>query len=273
MNQALKELAHVEYSEAAVKVLSIEIPPHSLAFNLHWHDRIEIIKIKKGNMTIEAYGSTYNLSEGDIALFTPKTAHKGYTDEALAEYDVLMFDIRSFYNETPVCKSCFPYFFDGNAKFENVFRDSDTSLCIDKICGNEDHNSLEIISLVYQLIFLLFRKHLLKIEREPKTKIKELIDYIEKNYTEEIDTQSLSQIAGYSEEHFCRKFKSATGITPMTYLKIYRLEQALKMIKENEHTISEIALLCGFSDANYFARCFKAHYGNPPRYYIGKNDI
>ena len=272
MNQATKELTHVEYSQAAVKVLRIEMPPHSVCFSLHWHDRIEIIKIKKGQMTVEAYGSTILLKEGDVTVFSPKTAHKGYTAEVGVEYDVLMFDIRSFYNETPVCNRYFSAFFDGSAKFESVLSDVETSLCIDKICGSADHNSLEIISLVYELIFLLFKKHLIKIERKEKTKIHELIEYMEENYREEIDAEALARRAGYSTEHFCRKFKEAIGITPMTYLRIYRLEESVKMIKDGEYSIGEIASRCGFSDANYFTRCFKAHYGVPPRYYTRKTD-
>jgi len=273
MNQPTKELTHVEYSEAAVKVLRIKMKAHSACFNLHWHDRVEFIKIKKGCMMVEAYGSTFLLKEGDVALFSPKTAHKGYTDACEVEYDVLMFDIRSFYNETPVCNRYFSAFFDGSTKFESAFSDSKIAFCIDKICGNADHNSLEIISLVYELIFLLFKRHLLKVERRPKTKINDMMDYIEENFTEEIDTEVLARKIGYSSEHFCRKFKEATGITPMTYLRIYRLEQSLKMIKENECSIGEIAFRCGFGDANYFTRCFKAHYGFPPRYYIGKKDV
>ncbi len=86
----------------------------------------------------------------------------------------------------------------------------------------------------------------------------------------ELTISAMSDKFGYSSEHFCRKFKEATGITPMTYLKIYRLEQALKKIKHSECSIGEIAAQCGFNDANYFTRCFKAHYGAPPRLYRAK---
>ncbi len=42
------------------------------------------------------------------------------------------------------------------------------------------------------------------------------------------------------------------------------------MIKKGEGNIGDIATRCGFDDANYFARCFKAHFGVPPTFYKAK---
>ncbi|MBQ8233294.1 MAG: helix-turn-helix transcriptional regulator [Lachnospiraceae bacterium] len=69
------------------------------------------------------------------------------------------------------------------------------------------------------------------------------------------------------------KFKETTGLTPMNYLKIYRVEEAYKLIKEGKRDIGNIAALCGFPDANYFTRCFKAHFGVPPSYFIRSKRI
>lgn len=271
MNKASKEITPVEYSTAAVKILHFKIKPHTTCFQLHWHDRVEIIRVKKGQMVLQCYNNTVKLKEGEMILFTPKIAHGGYTDDEEVEYDVLMFDLKMFYNQTDVCNHFFSAFFDGDAKFETVICNSETISCIDKICNSTDHGSLEIIALVYKLISLLFKKHLYKLSPDSNTKIKLIIDYIEENYKLDIGTKTLSKKFGYSSEHFCRKFKESTGITPMTYLKIYRLEQSLKMIKSNEYSISEIALECGFLDANYFTRCFKAYYGVPPKHYKNKS--
>jgi len=59
----------------------------------------------------------------------------------------------------------------------------------------------------------------------------------------------------------------------MQYLKILRLERAKKMIEAQEETIGEIAQKSGFDDQNYFARCFKNHFGCQPSAYkkIAKN--
>ena len=98
MNKASKEITPVEYSTAAVKILHFKIKPHTTCFQLHWHDRVEIIRVKKGQMVLQCYNNTVKLKEGEMILFTPKTAHGGYTDDEEVEYDVLMFDLKMFYN-------------------------------------------------------------------------------------------------------------------------------------------------------------------------------
>ena len=267
MNDLRKETTPVKYTAAAIKVLHFKCKSNFPCFTLHWHDRIEIIRVKKGMLLIECYGDTIPLKAGEMIVFTPRMSHKGYTADEEVEYDVLMFDLRAFYNQTAICNNLFPPLFNGNAKFQTIISDGETISCIDEICNSNTPDSLIIISLVYKLIYLLFKKHLYEIIPEPKTKIKLIIDYIEENYALELNTATISKKFGYSAEHFCRIFKKATGITPMTYLRIFRLEQSLKMIKKNEYSISEIAAQCGFYDANYFTRCFKAHYGVPPKYY------
>lgn len=266
----IKELTRVEYSAAAVKTLHFCIEKQFLCFTLHWHDRMEIIRIKKGNMTVEYCGDTFSLKAGEMIAFLPRMAHKGYTTDSSVEYDVLMFDVKSFLNETAVCREVLTQIFDGNAKFEAVISKKETVECVDAICNNKNLHTLEITSLVYKFLYLLYENHLTEINKNQKTSATQFIDYIEENFALDLNTAMISKKFGYSPEHFCRKFKEATGITPMTYLKIYRLEQALKKIKSGEQNISEIAAQCGYYDANYFTRCFKAHYGVPPKHYRPK---
>ena len=270
MKNITKELTTVKYSAAAVKTLHFCVEPNASCFTLHWHDRLEIIRIKKGNMTVEYCGSHICLKQDEMIVFSPRTAHKGYTSNSYVEYDVLMFDVKSFYNETAVCLELLPQIYDGNAKFETVISLKETVACVDQICNNKNLDSLEITSLVYRLLYLFYENHLTELCPKSKNSVMQIIDYIEENFALDLNTEVLSRKFGYCAEHFCRKFKEATGITPMNYLKIYRLEQALKKIKAGEQNISEIAAQCGYSDANYFTRCFKAHYGVPPKHYKGK---
>ncbi|MBE6749684.1 MAG: helix-turn-helix domain-containing protein [Ruminococcaceae bacterium] len=265
MSKAIKELQAVDYSAAAIKVKKFYCEPQTLCFRLHWHDRIEIIRVKSGKMTIELGEDTFTICQNQMIIFPPRMAHKGYTTDTVVDYDVLMFDIRSFFNDTAVCSTTLPLILEGKVKFKNSIKDFSTVAICDEICNNNNPDSLEIISLVYKLFFDLFQKHISENNSKTQTKAREIIDYIEQNYSHDLNTEALSKKFGYSNEHFCRKFKEATGITPMTYLKIFRLEEALKMLKSGEFSISEIATRCGFNDANYFTRCFKSHYGVPPK--------
>ncbi|MBO5006911.1 MAG: helix-turn-helix domain-containing protein [Clostridia bacterium] len=267
MESITKELTKVKYSAAAVKTLHFYIEPNSSCFRMHWHDQLEIIRVKRGSMTVLFGGSSDCLKQGEMSVFLPRTVHKGYTTDSFVEYDVIMFDVRSFYNESAVCRNKLPQIYNGNAKFETIISKGETLRCADEICAAEDSDSLKMTSLVYELLYLLFKYHLTELHTELKSSVMKIIDYMEENFALDLNTETRCRKFSYSTGHFCRKFKRATGVTPMTYLKIYRLEQALQKLKEGNQSIGEIAALCGYSDANYFTRCFKAHYGVPPRYY------
>lgn len=55
-----------------------------------------------------------------------------------------------------------------------------------------------------------------------------------------------------------RKMKSLLGVTPADFIKESRLNRAASLLAESEQSITDIAIECGFSDINYFGKCFKA---------------
>lgn len=263
----LFELSPVHYNAAAVKSLFFRIAPHSRCFRLHWHDRVELLRVKTGRLLVECNNSTALLSAGKLMLIPPKALHKGYTTDSAVEYDVLMFDVRSFYNETELCRSLLPALFDGRAIFRQVTKNADIIACFDLIHSSNE-TSLATIANTYHLLNLFYRNELINLQNEPKNLFaQEMIAFFENHAAEDISISSLCETFGYTPAHLCRKFKQATGLPPMTYLKIYRLELAYKKIKNREGSISTIAANCGFSDANYFTRCFKAHFGASPLKY------
>ena len=87
---------------------------------------------------------------------------------------------------------------------------------------------------------------------------------IRDNYAENITVEQLSDLCQVSKHYFCRVFKSVTGKTSMEYLRDYRITTADVILTHTEDSIEKIAKSCGFESANYFYRCYKKHYGEPP---------
>ena len=180
-----------------------------------------------------------------------------------------MFDVRRFYNETQTCLQALPGIFDGRASFYMTTRESQTVVCFDRLHALCEEDTLEAVSLVYRLLHLLLQNALKAFSDSPKgdATVRDAQEYIRENFAQEITTEQLAERYGYSTAHFCRKFKEATWLTPMNYLRIYRLEEAARLLKTGRESVSDIALACGFPDPNYFTRCFKSHFGVPPSKY------
>lgn len=81
---------------------------------------------------------------------------------------------------------------------------------------------------------------------------------------------TLAELAGLlhlTPEYFVRLFKKHTGLSPIAYLNHQRAEQAANLLVETQKSIAEIAQEVGWPDQNYFARCFKSHFGMSGKVY------
>lgn len=61
-----------------------------------------------------------------------------------------------------------------------------------------------------------------------------------------------------------RKIKALTGHSIQKYINTIRLNEAMKLIKARQHTVSEVAYLTGFSNPKYFSTSFKKFFGVSP---------
>ena len=61
-----------------------------------------------------------------------------------------------------------------------------------------------------------------------------------------------------------RKIKALTGEPTNQFIQSYRLKRAAQLLKANFGNITEVAFEVGFSSSNYFTRCFKDKYHQPP---------
>ena len=93
--------------------------------------------------------------------------------------------------------------------------------------------------------------------------IKKVMEYIDENLSEELNTEKIAAIAGYSVFHFCRVFKEETGKTLMSYVREKRLDFAEKEIEEGK-TTAEVAYKYGFETQSGFARAYKRKFGERP---------
>ena len=95
--------------------------------------------------------------------------------------------------------------------------------------------------------------------------IEQAVAYIRANYPDRITLPDVAGHCAVSPEHLSRIFKKETGFGFNEYLNLYRLKKAETLLKSGQvHSISQIALLCGFNDSNYFSGAYKKMFGIPP---------
>jgi len=96
--------------------------------------------------------------------------------------------------------------------------------------------------------------------------IPKICTWIHEHLSENIDTNSLIKLSGYSRSRFFDLFLNETGLTPRDYLLRTRIEHACKLLVETPNApVGKIASLCGFNSASHFAIAFRKNVGKSPR--------
>lgn len=267
---ALKEITPVVYKDHAVKVLHhMKSAPQAECFPLHWHDRVELLLITQGSMEIQLGDERQVAAQGSLAIINVRQPHRGIAGDKGVEYQVLMFEPGTFQNNTPASQRFIAPILQNQTVFCHVSQNEEVLKTVRQILQlHEDPytNPLQIMGLTYYLLGL-FSRHCLgtaRVTAQEDAQFKPVLEYMNAHFTEKISTKTLSRAFGYDEAYFCRRFKRTTGITVMKYLQILRLEYAQQLLKKKDRNISDIAVLCGFSDIYYFTRCFSRHFGIAP---------
>lgn len=95
----------------------------------------------------------------------------------------------------------------------------------------------------------------------------EALMYIEHHLSENLSLESVAEKVALSPSYFSRLFKSSVGYSFSEYVTHTRLEYS-KLLMANENlSIGEIALRCGFRNANYFSSTFKKYNHISPKEY------
>lgn len=96
-------------------------------------------------------------------------------------------------------------------------------------------------------------------------------EWLDMNYAEDISFRTLTELFGYNEKYISSVFKTAYGITPVSYLGNLRIENAKVLMTHNpELALRRVAAAVGFRDSYYFSKVFKAHEGISPSAYQQK---
>lgn len=93
---------------------------------------------------------------------------------------------------------------------------------------------------------------------------------IENKFHTTVDIEQLAQQNGMSRRNFERRFKNATGDTPLLYLQRVRVEEAKKILEAEDKSFDEVCYQVGYEDSSFFRKIFIKHTGLRPAEYRTK---
>ena len=107
--------------------------------------------------------------------------------------------------------------------------------------------------------------------RQQKHNFNPLIDnicsYIEENLLYDLSLKDLAAAFNYDDKYLGRMFKSKTGCSVREFCNKLKIERAKNLLRNSKLTVCDIAFQCGYNNAAYFNRVFKAQVGTAPLKY------
>lgn len=100
--------------------------------------------------------------------------------------------------------------------------------------------------------------------------ILEVQKYLEKNFGQPVSNPSMAAKFGMSLRAFERRFKKATGDTPLVYLRRVRVEAAKRLLETSGLNFADITFQVGYQDVSSFRRVFIKNVGLRPKEYQRK---
>lgn len=95
-----------------------------------------------------------------------------------------------------------------------------------------------------------------------------VFNYIDEHYQQNLNLESLAEIASFSPYHFHRIFKFITKETINNFIVRKRLEKSVADLIHKKLPITETAYKNGFDSVAAYSKSFKKYYGLSPRNFI-----
>ncbi|MBL7971513.1 MAG: response regulator, partial [Prolixibacteraceae bacterium] len=105
--------------------------------------------------------------------------------------------------------------------------------------------------------------------QEDRVFLDKVIGEIEKHIADtSFDVETLCRVINLSQPQTYRKIKALTDLSISEFIRNIRLKKAAQLLAAGSKTISEVAYEVGFSDPNYFSKCFVKVYGQTPSEFV-----
>jgi AraC-like DNA-binding protein len=94
--------------------------------------------------------------------------------------------------------------------------------------------------------------------------LQRVTDYVTEHLSDTVRLKDLAGLAGLSQSHFGRAFKTSTGLSPHRWQLNARIAKAQQLLLSHSLSLAQIAVATGFADQSHFCRVFNRMVGTSP---------
>lgn len=248
--------------------------------HMHNHRDYEIIVINDGEGIFQVNDKIYDVCAGDVMMINPYDVHYGRMKKKQDCFSYTCVDFDAGFLKDGKNYSSFADDLTGGSLKYSYHLTSPHSKEIARLVKNADfayeagYPGWELtVKASLLLIFSYLQKNgLTEKGALPKENafILSVLEYIEKNYKENLNSANVSEALAYNQSYFCRLFRKHFDCSFGEYLNIFRVKKAEELLKGGKAKVSEVAYAVGFNNLSYFSKVFLSLTGNTPTEYRKK---
>lgn len=242
----------------------------------HWHQSLEIDFTVHGDGDYFVSGKKTHLKDGEFIIINSGEVHgvenigPGNKRRSLT----LLIPAKTMKRLVPKIDNY--YFLAQNLDIEKNKTVKEQLFAIYYLWTKKDHKyvEIEVLGHFYLLFsylldnFLVQKNEVLTFnEIKKQDKVKEIINYLSQNFTEDLTLSKIATHFGFSKNYLDRLFKKEVHTSLMHYLQLIRLQYAYQEIVNTNLPINIIADHCGFANVKSLQNLFKKFYQITPKKY------
>ena len=262
----------------------IENAGRSFQIPVHWHDEFEIIYVRSGFLTVSISGESYIGKTGEAFVVSPGNLHLMGSQSGTVDYYTFLFPLKyiSFRTDDMLDEKLLEPLNSGHLMICPRVKDTAKELCeqlIEIYEAKKDESESKITTqvrtkiILLQFILEMWKKGFV-IEKDTSgrnTVEKEMVSYIQQNFTGKISLREFGEQFHLSEKYISRYFKEHFHITLSQYVTYLRLEHAKQLLQDTDIPVTAVAMQSGYQNVSYFIRSFQKAYAVSPLKYRKNN--
>ena len=244
----------------------------------HTHTFFHYLYVVGGSGSIRIKNTEYKLTPNNLYLVTPDTDH---TFCASSTSRLVTLEIKFEINDKALC--------DEVCAFPAVINCSNTSVyeILNRLHNERITKKIyykELSSCILYEVFIKLKRTVSNLGKrfvggsesegeQALDDISKIKIYIKNNIDNDITLTELAEIANLEKTYFVKKFKKATGMTPMQYVRDMKLTRAKKFLLYSDMNITQISEAMSFSSIHRFSEFFLKETGMSPQQFRKNEDI
>jgi len=239
---------------------------------LHSHEEMEVSVVLSGEYLLECEGRTHHMKPGDISVIGSNEKHRDRIFDYQSAYNLAVLGLRggSF-----CLLNCGYRPEDGYFGFPaHTWIRVGSNTMLDCLLGEVHAKSERFAECFYAYLkafYLYIHDRIfsqkadevaLDVEYELFTRV---CQYIHANMNHRLSTRDICAHFGLNEQYVCRMFHKYSGSTVLQEINHARTMEAVRLLRQADRKVSDIAFELGFEDPYYFTRVFTSLTGMSPK--------